>query len=482
MSVRGSSRPWSVTGSVAILLPALLLSAVSFPVQAAQQASRSSLGNARGTKADFGFVEVRPGAHMFWTLEPCTGCHHMSILDEPLIIWLQGGPGASSAGYGNYMEIGPYEIGWKPRKHSWAEAANLLFIDNPVGTGWSHVDKHGSFAKDNDEIVDDLMTMFRQWSKDHFEFHTSPVLLFCESYGGKMGAAFAKSIAADQASGQLQINFQGVALGDSWISPTDFLASWGPFLSTWSLLDGAPLQNVTSIAAKAETALNNGKGEESTRGYEMIQDAIKDATDDVDWYNALLHHIPDEDAAMAATALWGTYGDQDHWRHLGRHHPEGLRKWMNHEVKDVIPILPKHAKWGSQSADVFDHLRGDFMSPVITIVDDLLASGVPVTVYEGQLDLICCTLGAQAWMAKLKWPGMKNFNNGTTKPWYVRHHNTQTAGFMREHDNLALITVMGAGHMIPIDQPQAARKMVDMIMKRHAKVSKPSTTPAVAAS
>lgn len=65
-------------------------------------------------------------------------------------------------------------------------------------------------AKDNDEIVDDLMTMFRQWSKDHFEFHTSPVLLFCESYGGKMGAAFAKSIAADQASGQLQINFQYV--------------------------------------------------------------------------------------------------------------------------------------------------------------------------------------------------------------------------------------------------------------------------------
>lgn len=114
------------------------------------------------SKADFGYVAVRPGAHMFWcacadlgaasrmhrwtdrytcnrlwqhvavsaalnmleiwlvnwtthqnrsewlarpcrTLEPCTGCHHMSIFEEPLIIWLQGGPGASSAGYGNFM-------------------------------------------------------------------------------------------------------------------------------------------------------------------------------------------------------------------------------------------------------------------------------------------------------------------------------------------------------------------------------------------
>jgi carboxypeptidase C (cathepsin A) len=40
---------------------------------------------------------------MFWTLEPCMGCHHMSIFEEPLIIWLQGGPGASGAGYGNFM-------------------------------------------------------------------------------------------------------------------------------------------------------------------------------------------------------------------------------------------------------------------------------------------------------------------------------------------------------------------------------------------
>ena len=36
-------------------------------------------------------------------LEPCTGCKGQSIFQEPLVIWLQGGPGASGTGYGNFM-------------------------------------------------------------------------------------------------------------------------------------------------------------------------------------------------------------------------------------------------------------------------------------------------------------------------------------------------------------------------------------------
>ena len=43
----------------------------------------------------------------------------------------------------------------------------------------------------------------------------------------------------------------------------------------------------------------------------------------------------------------------------------------------MTPILPRHAKWGSQGMAVFDPLRGDFMSPVIDVVDDLLAAGPP---------------------------------------------------------------------------------------------------------
>ena len=47
-----------------------------------------------------------------------------------------------------------------------------------------------------------------------------------------------------------------------------------------------------------------------------------------------------------------------------------------------------------QAPIVFLNMEGDFMKPVISIVDELLEAGVNVTVYNGQLDLIVDTMGS----------------------------------------------------------------------------------------
>ncbi len=46
-----------------------------------------------------------------------------------------------------------------------------------------------------------------------------------------------------------------------------------------------------------------------------------------------------------------------------------------------------------QAEEVFINMAGDFMKPVVDIVDQLLTAGVNVTVYNGQLDLIVDTMG-----------------------------------------------------------------------------------------
>ena len=52
------------------------------------------------------------------------------------------------------------------------------------------------------------------------------------------------------------------------------------------------------------------------------------------------------------------------------------------------------------------------MQPVTDQLDALLTGGkINVTVYEGQLDLICATVGQERYMARSKWAGMARFNS-----------------------------------------------------------------------
>lgn len=75
-------------------------------------------------------------------------------------VYMQGGPGGSSTGFGNFGEIGPYDVDLNPRNTTWVQVANVLFVDNPVGTGYSYVDHDSAYTTNVDQIAQDLLTLF----------------------------------------------------------------------------------------------------------------------------------------------------------------------------------------------------------------------------------------------------------------------------------------------------------------------------------
>lgn len=81
------------------------------------------------------------------------------------VIWLNGGPGCSSMD-GALMEIGPYRVrdGGKLvyNEGSWDEFAHLLFIDNPVGTGFSYVDTD-SYVQELNDVSRHLVNFLEKW-------------------------------------------------------------------------------------------------------------------------------------------------------------------------------------------------------------------------------------------------------------------------------------------------------------------------------
>lgn len=94
------------------------------------------------------------------------------------------------------------------------QAANILFVDNPVGTGYSYVDDTKDLTTNVTGIADDLVTLLIAFLNKYqiFKVNTSvllslcvivilllkrlPFYVFSESYGGKMTAAFGVAINA----------------------------------------------------------------------------------------------------------------------------------------------------------------------------------------------------------------------------------------------------------------------------------------------
>lgn len=166
---------------------------------------------------------------MFWWLYYTTA-PVASVTEKPLIIWLQGGPGASSTGYGNFAELGPLDVNLNARNYTWVKDANVLFIDNPVGTGYSYVDNLADLTTDNRQIALDLVELMRGFYNTLPEFKTVPLIITAESYGGKMAAEFALLLDQEIKAGTIESNLVGAGLGDSWVSPIDSVLTWAPYL------------------------------------------------------------------------------------------------------------------------------------------------------------------------------------------------------------------------------------------------------------
>lgn len=116
------------------------------------------------------------------------------------------------------------------RDFSWVNTHNVLFVDNPVGTGYSYVDHNKYLTMDNAQIARDLIELLRGFYETLPEFKTVPLHIFGESYGGKMAIEFAAELYREIETGQIESNLITVAMGDAWISPIDSTLSWAPYL------------------------------------------------------------------------------------------------------------------------------------------------------------------------------------------------------------------------------------------------------------
>lgn len=131
--------------------------------------------------------------------------------NDPVVLWLSGGPGCSSL-IGLFMELGPAGIDKKlhvvNNPHSWNANASVLFLDQPVNTGLSYSDGSVSNTIAAGKDVYALLTLFFKQFPEYAEqdFHIAG-----ESYAGHYIPVFATEILKHK---KRNINLKSLLIGN----------------------------------------------------------------------------------------------------------------------------------------------------------------------------------------------------------------------------------------------------------------------------
>ncbi|KAJ0040664.1 hypothetical protein Pint_27865 [Pistacia integerrima] len=144
--------------------------------------------------------------------------------EDPLVLWLTGGPGCSAFS-GLAFEIGPIRFdivkynGSLPtmalHPHSWTKVSSIIFLDAPVGTGFSYSRSFQGSKTGDTKFAKQSYEFLRKWLLRHPKFIRNPLYVAGDSHSGRIVPIISSKISAGIEVGhEPPINLKGYVLGN----------------------------------------------------------------------------------------------------------------------------------------------------------------------------------------------------------------------------------------------------------------------------
>ncbi|KAI1372921.1 Alpha/Beta hydrolase protein [Hypoxylon crocopeplum] len=414
-------------------------------------------------KMHAGHIEITPehnGNLFFWHFQN----QHIANRQRT-VIWLNGGPGCSSED-GALMEIGPYRLKdentLEYNNGSWNEFANLLFVDNPVGTGFSYVDTN-SYVHELDEMANQFVAFLEKWYKLFPEYEHDDIYIAGESFAGQHIPYIAKAILDRNKLPQTKVswNLKGLLIGNGWIAPNEQYEAYLSFAYDKGL-----------VAKGSDTS---GKLESQYR--ECRKDLATSPSGHVD--NGVCEHVLQEILRLTQTKNSNGESEcinmydvrlKDTYPSCGMNWPPDLKYVTPYlRKKEVIGALHinanKNTGWTECNGAVGNAFSVQTSKPAVEFLPELMKE-VNVLLFSGAEDLICNHLGTEAFISNMQWNGGKGFELSPGN-WAPRRDWTfegEAAGFWQEARNLTYVLFYNSSHMVPFDYPRRTRDMLDRFM------------------
>lgn len=381
---------------------------------------------------------------------------------------------------GALVESGPFRVNSDGKLYlnegSWISKGDLLFIDQPTGTGFS-VEKNNKVIDTSkfDEDLENVTKHFMDFLENYFKIFPQDLLkkiiISGESYAGQYIPFFANAIMNHNKFSKIEgdaYNLKALLIGNGWIDPNTQSLSYFPFAMENKLIDKSNpnFKNLANAHEKCQNLVNSASTDETSHfSYSECENIL----------NLLLSYTKGSSEKGSTDCLnMYDFNLRDEYPACGMNWPQDIsfvRKFFS--TPGVIDSLHldsnKIDHWDECNSKVGSKLTNPTSKPSVNLLPEILENGIEVVLFNGDKDLICNNKGVLDTIDKMQWGGIKGFSDDAISlDWIHKLNSTDNknefSGYVQYDRNLTFVSVYNASHMVPFDKSLVSRGIVDIYL------------------
>ncbi|XP_057995632.1 serine carboxypeptidase-like 45 isoform X2 [Hevea brasiliensis] len=338
---------------------------------------------------------------------------------KPLVLWLNGGPGCSSLGVGAFSENGPFRPNGKVlvrNECSWNREANMLYLETPVGVGFSYATNSSSYVAVDDEAtghyIPQLAKLMIEINRKEKLFHLkgialgNPVLEFATDFNSRAEYLWSHGL-----------------ISDSTYKMFTAACNYSRFVSEYYR------DSVSTICSHVMSLVNT----ETSRFVDKYDVTLDVCIPSILSQSKVLR--PQQVSERIDVCV-----DDETMNYLNR---KDVQKALHARLVGV-------GKW-EVCSNIVDYELLNLEIPTISIVGSLIKARIPVLVYSGDQDSVIPLTGSRTLVHRLA----KDLGLNTTVPYRAWFAGKQVGGWTQVYGEiLSFATIRGASHEAPYSQPE----------------------------
>ncbi|KAK1358819.1 Carboxypeptidase [Heracleum sosnowskyi] len=360
---------------------------------------------------------------------------------QPLVLWLNGGPGCSSFGNGAMMELGPFRVNsdgktLSQNKYAWNNEANMLFLESPAGVGFSYSNTTSDYVTGDTKTAADAYTFLINWLERFPEYQTRDFFIAGESYAGHYIPQLAQLILHNnKITNQTVINLKGIAIGNAYIDEETLFAGtmdyyWSHALISDEVHEGIILNCNFSANANISKACETYLNQAIRIGYIFPYDIYAPLCGSSSGSPSTSGFDPCTDNYLYSLLISKTI----------------IYKYLNTQlVQTSLHVTDPPKTWESCSDTIG---WTDSPATVLPVIKELMNSGISVWLYSGDTDAVVSVTTTRY--------AIEHLQTTVQTQWYPWYTQAEVGGYAVGYENLTFVTVRGSGHFVPSYQPSHA--------------------------